>query len=55
MSDYVDANGEGGSYQNHFRVYKQDGKQCQRCKSVIKKLSWEAGEHIIAPSVRNDF
>ncbi|MEK7504233.1 MAG: DNA-formamidopyrimidine glycosylase family protein [Patescibacteria group bacterium] len=38
MSDYVDANGEGGSYQNHFRVYKQDGKQCQRCKSVIKKI-----------------
>lgn len=38
MSDYVDANGEGGSYQNHFRVYKQDGEKCKRCKSVIKKI-----------------
>jgi formamidopyrimidine-DNA glycosylase len=38
MSDYVDTRGMGGTYQDHFRVYKQEGKKCKRCKSVIKKI-----------------
>lgn len=39
MSDYVDAHGFGGTYQNHFRVYKRDNLPCLRCKEIIKKIS----------------
>ena len=38
MSDYVNAHGFWGHYQDHFRIYKQEGKLCKRCKSVIKKI-----------------
>lgn len=34
---FVDASGLGGEYQEHFLVYEQAGKQCQKCKSVIAK------------------
>ncbi|HVF68979.1 MAG TPA: bifunctional DNA-formamidopyrimidine glycosylase/DNA-(apurinic or apyrimidinic site) lyase [Xanthomonadales bacterium] len=30
---FVTAEGKDGGYQNHFRVYAQKGKVCQRCKS----------------------
>lgn len=39
MSDYVDAHGFGGTYQDHFRVYKRDNLPCLRCKEIIKKIS----------------
>ncbi len=35
--DYLDLHGAGGHYQEHFRTYKQDGKPCKRCGSVIVK------------------
>lgn len=38
MSDYVDSKGLGGSYQNHFRVYKRENLPCLRCKTNIKKF-----------------
>lgn len=28
-----------GTYQNHFRVYGQQGKKCRYCKTVIKRIS----------------
>lgn len=31
---FVTAEGKDGGYQNHFRVYAQKGKVCQRCKKV---------------------
>jgi formamidopyrimidine-DNA glycosylase len=30
---FVTAEGKDGGYQNHFRVYAQKGKLCQRCKT----------------------
>jgi Formamidopyrimidine-DNA glycosylase len=30
---FVTAEGKDGGYQNHFRVYAQQNKLCQRCKS----------------------
>lgn len=33
---YRDLYGELGQYQNHFLVYEQKGKQCQKCQSVIE-------------------
>lgn len=38
LSDYVDSNGMGGSYQNYMRVYKKENTPCVRCKSLIKKI-----------------
>jgi formamidopyrimidine-DNA glycosylase len=28
----------GGNYQNHFRVYKQDGNPCQICGTAIQRM-----------------
>lgn len=36
-ANYVDTRGLGGTYQDHFLVYKQEGKICGRCKGKIKK------------------
>lgn len=37
----------GGEYQNHFRVYDQEGKPCPRCGTTIKKLVvGQRGTHI---------
>ena len=31
--------GRRGSYQDHFRVYDQEGEQCKRCGTIIKRVS----------------
>jgi len=37
-ANYVDIKGMGGTYQDHFLVYKRDGQLCSRCKGVIQKM-----------------
>lgn len=37
-SNYVDVSGLGGSYQDHFLVYKREGQQCLNCNSIIQKI-----------------
>lgn len=37
-SDYVQATGMGGHYQDHFRTYGRGGMPCLRCKTKIKKI-----------------
>jgi DNA-formamidopyrimidine glycosylase len=37
-ANYVDTRGLGGTYQEHFLVYKQEGKTCDRCGGKIKKI-----------------
>lgn len=37
-ANYVDLRGLGGSYQEHFLVYKKDGQPCKVCGSQIKKM-----------------
>ncbi len=37
-SNYFDINGMGGSYQDHFLVYKRDGEKCEECGNMIKKM-----------------
>lgn len=39
VSDYVNSEGLGGTYQDHMRVYKKEGKKCKRCKSIIEKIT----------------
>lgn len=36
---YIDTKGLGGHYQDHFRVYEQEGKVCKRCGQVIEKFT----------------
>lgn len=37
-SNYVNVSGVGGTYQDHFLVYKKDGKKCNKCGDLIKKM-----------------
>lgn len=37
-ANYVDTKGLGGTYQDHFLVYKKDGERCGKCGSLIKKM-----------------
>lgn len=36
-ANYVQVTGKGGKYQDHFLVYKRDGQECHKCKSIIRK------------------
>ena len=38
ISDFLDADGEPGEYQQHHRVYGREGKACGRCKTVIRRV-----------------
>jgi formamidopyrimidine-DNA glycosylase len=35
ISDFLDADGQPGEYQQHHRVYGREGKSCARCKTTI--------------------
>jgi len=37
-ANYVDTKGLGGTYQEYFLTYKQDGKPCKVCGKLIKKV-----------------
>jgi formamidopyrimidine-DNA glycosylase len=38
ISDFVDAGGIPGEYQQHHRVYGREGKPCPRCKTAIQRI-----------------
>jgi formamidopyrimidine-DNA glycosylase len=38
LRDYVDADGQGGSFQNLHNVYDRAGKPCRRCKAPIERI-----------------
>lgn len=37
-ANYVDTKGLGGTYQEHFLVYKKDGQTCKECGGKIMKM-----------------
>ena len=37
-TNYVDALGQDGRYQNHFKVYGRAGDICDRCGTIIKRI-----------------
>jgi formamidopyrimidine-DNA glycosylase len=37
-ANYVDTKGLGGTYQDHFLVYKKDGQTCKKCGGKIQKM-----------------
>jgi formamidopyrimidine-DNA glycosylase len=38
ISDFLDADGMPGEYQQHHRVYGREGKPCYRCKTIIRRI-----------------
>jgi formamidopyrimidine-DNA glycosylase len=38
ISDFLDAEGMPGEYQQHHRVYGREGKPCFRCKTKIRRV-----------------
>ena len=38
VSDYVDSDGQEGSFQLEHRVYGREGERCLRCKTTIKRV-----------------
>ena len=38
MSDYRDANGGSGQFQQHLRVYRRAGQPCQQCGTSIERI-----------------
>ena len=38
VSDYVDAEGQRGSFQQRHRVYQREGKKCVRCGAAIRRI-----------------
>ena len=38
ISDFLDAEGAPGEYQQHHRVYGREGKACSRCKARIRRV-----------------
>ncbi|MGB9435263.1 MAG: bifunctional DNA-formamidopyrimidine glycosylase/DNA-(apurinic or apyrimidinic site) lyase [Candidatus Acidiferrum sp.] len=38
ISDFLDADGMPGEYQQHHRVYGREGKPCFRCKTPIRRV-----------------
>ena len=37
ISNFVDADGEPGAYQQHHRAYGREGKKCYRCGAIIRR------------------
>lgn len=37
ISNFVDADGEPGAYQQHHRAYGREGEKCYRCGSIIRR------------------
>jgi formamidopyrimidine-DNA glycosylase len=38
ISDFLDADGEPGEYQQHHRAYGREGKRCYRCGTLIRRI-----------------
>lgn len=46
ISDYVDGNGERGSFQEFHRVYRRTGQPCGRCgTAIVRTLVAQRGTH----------
>ena len=37
ISDFLDAEGKPGEYQRHHRAYGREGKNCYRCRTLIRR------------------
>ena len=38
LRDYIRSDGQSGYFQHNFKVYSKNGKECQKCNELIKKI-----------------
>ncbi|MDD5464302.1 MAG: bifunctional DNA-formamidopyrimidine glycosylase/DNA-(apurinic or apyrimidinic site) lyase [Candidatus Moranbacteria bacterium] len=50
ISDYRDANGEKGGFQNQLKVYGKAGKKCHKCDTIIAKETVEQRSTFYCPT-----
>jgi len=50
LSNYVDVSGLGGTYQDHFLVYKREGEKCLNCNEIIRKIKLGGRGTFFCPS-----
>ncbi len=53
ISDYRDAKGKKGSFQNHLKVYGKAGKKCTKCDTIIIKNIVEQRSTFHCPTCQN--
>lgn len=49
ISDYINANGDLGYFQNSHKVYGREGQNCLLCKSLIKKIKQSGRSSFYCP------
>jgi formamidopyrimidine-DNA glycosylase len=50
ISDYRDANGKKGGFQNELKVYGKAGKKCTKCDTIIEKATVEQRSTFYCPT-----
>lgn len=50
---YILPDGSKGQYQYHFMVYQQEGKQCKRCKTPIKRIKQSGRSTFYCPKCQH--
>lgn len=53
ISDYRDANGKKGGFQDHLKVYGKAGKNCTKCATIILKNIVEQRSTFHCPTCQN--
>ena len=54
FSDYIDANGQSGRYQEKLNVYQQNGKECVDCGTEIKKIKLSGRGTFFCPRCQSE-
>lgn len=52
-TNYVDALGQEGAYQNHFKVYGKTGEKCMYCNQLIQRIVIGGRGTFLCPSCQN--
>ncbi len=50
FSDFQDAKGEMGSFQNFLQVYQKEGEPCKKCGDIIKRIKQQQRSTFFCPS-----
>lgn len=54
VSDYTDATGAAGSFQEHHKVYQKTGQKCVDCDAQIKKIKLSGRSTHFCPSCQSE-
>ncbi|MEF8823434.1 MAG: bifunctional DNA-formamidopyrimidine glycosylase/DNA-(apurinic or apyrimidinic site) lyase [Desulfohalobiaceae bacterium] len=54
FSDFVDASGISGSFQNDFLVYRRAGQPCTSCGSTLERIAVTGRSSVFCPACQQD-